>query len=122
MTDVGSPLPAPMTGFVQVCMTGDLDAEAAPAFRRRLEAAVGAGAALILIDMRDVVFLDSAALAVIVGVNRQLPVGQRLALTQVPLRMQRVLRVAAIASLLPVHEQGQPWPWGDVVAEPGPLD
>lgn len=101
---------------------GDLDAQAAPGLRRRLEEAVDTGAALVLIDMGDVRFLDSAALAAIVGTNRQLPIGQRLALTRVPLRMQRVLRVAAIASLLPVHEQGQPWPWGDVAPEPGAPD
>lgn len=103
--------------------SGELDATTVPAFRRQVEHAVLSGTPLVIVSMSRVQFLDSSGLAALVGVNRKLPPGTQLALADVPTRMQRVLRVAAVSTLLTVHEEGQPWPWPHISHEdvsPGP--
>lgn len=96
---------------VVVRLQGDVDAASAGAFRRTLDDAVAAGRQLVVVDVSRVGFLDSAGLAVLVRVRRELPPGQRLALANVPRRMQRVLRVAALDTLMLVHGCDEPWPW-----------
>ena len=104
-------------GAVVIRPTGDLDATAGPGFRRQVEQAVSSGAPLIVVDMILVDFLDSAGLAALFGARRLLPDGHRLALANVPRRMQRVLQLTAVGTLMEVHEQGQPWPWPEVVLD-----
>lgn len=105
-------------GAVVLHASGDLDAVAGSGFRRAVQEAASGGAPLVVVDMTEVAFLDSAGLSALFGVHRQLPAGQRLALANVPRRMQRVLHVTAVATLLLVHEQGQPWPWPGIIPEP----
>lgn len=93
---------------------GDIDAATSGALRQSLETAVETGRPLVLVDMSGVTFLDSAGLGVLVGVRRELPPGQRLALAAVPARMHRVLQVAALDSLMQVHRSGEPWPWAEL--------
>ena len=107
-------------GAVVLHATGDLDAVAGSDFRRAVQEAANSGAPLVVVDMAKVAFLDSAGLSALFGVHRQLPAGQRLALANVPRRMQRVLHVTAADTLLLVHEQGQPWPWPGIIPEPPP--
>lgn len=96
---------------VVVRLSGDVDAATAGAFRRTLDEAVAAGRPLVVLDVSGVGFLDSAGLAVLVRVRRELPAGQRLALANVPRRMQRVLKVTALDTLMLVHGCDEPWPW-----------
>ena len=102
---------------VVVHASGDLDAVTGGSLRMAIKEAVKSGAALVVVDMADVGFLDSAGLAVLFSAHRKLPAGQSLALANVPRRMQRVLHVAAVGTLLVVHEQGQPWPWTGIIPE-----
>lgn len=104
-------------GVVALHPAGDLDASAGPGFRLAVEEAARSGAALIVVDMTLVGFLDSAGLAALFGVTRLLPAGQQLALANVPHRMQRVLQITGVGTLMNVHEQGQPWPWPGLVLE-----
>ncbi len=94
-----------------VRLKGDIDAATAGAFRRTLDQAVGSGRPLVVVDVSAVGFFDSAGLAVLVRVRRELPPGQHVALANVPRRMQRMLRVAALDNLMLVHGCGDPWPW-----------
>ena len=95
---------------------GDIDPEAAPAFRRALTEAASGGCSLLLVDMSGVSFLDSAGLAVLVSINRLLPLGQEIALCNVPRRMLRALDIAGTGRLMPVHAAGEPWAWPNVPA------
>ena len=97
-------------GLTVLHPTGDLDALTAPGLRRRLVELLDAGAPFVAIDMGGVGFLDSAGLSMLVGVHRSLPAGQRIALANVPRRMQRALQIAAVETLFLVHEEGDPWP------------
>ena len=90
---------------------GELDVSSARAFRSALEAAVATGRELVVVDLAAVSLLDSAGLAVVFGVSRQLPVTQRLLLGNVPRRMMRVLRLAAVGAVVEVHTEGDPRPW-----------
>jgi anti-anti-sigma factor len=96
---------------------GELDVVAAPAFRSALADAVATGRRLVVVDMAHVQFIDSAGLSVVFAAQRALPVSQRLVLAGVPDRMRRMLRLAAVESVVEVHGPGEPQPWRE--GEPG---
>ncbi len=92
---------------------GELDTSSVGAFRAALETAARGGAPTVVVDLAHVSFLDSAGLAVIFGVQRTLPVSQRLVLGNVPSRMLRTLRLASVTRVVEVHPYGEPQPWQD---------
>jgi anti-sigma B factor antagonist len=55
-----------------VVVGGELDLATAPALRDRLLAVIDAGATGITLDMRDVSFVDSSGLGVLVGAHKRL--------------------------------------------------
>ena len=93
--------------------TGEVDAASSGAFRTALEQAVALGHPLVVVDLADVSFLDSAGLSVVFGVQRELAVDRQLVLGNVPTRMLRTLRLAAVPSVVTVHPQGEPQPWAE---------
>ena len=66
-------------GFV-LEVHGEVDIASSSQLRGRLRAAADAGASRILVDLGDVTFIDSIAMAAIVGTQRRLPPNGRLAL------------------------------------------
>lgn len=92
---------------------GEVDAASSAAFRDALVRAVDTGRALVVVDLAQVSFLDSAGLSVVFGVQRELPVERQLALGNVPARMLRTLRLAAVPSVVTVHPEGEPQPWAE---------
>jgi len=59
---------------------GEVDVASSAELRRRLRTAADTGARRILVDLSDVSFIDSIAMAAIVGAQRRLPLDGRLAL------------------------------------------
>ena len=104
-------------GAVVVHARGELDVAGAPAFRRALEEAIATGRERVVVDLAEATFLDSAGLAVVFGTQRTLPVSQHMVLVNVPDRMRRVLRLAAVESVVEVHGPGEPQPWLDGAQE-----
>jgi len=98
---------------VVVRATGEVDAASSAAFRDALDRAVATGRPLVVVDLADVSFLDSAGLSVVFGVQRELPVDRQLALGNVPTRMLRTLRLAAVPSVVTIYPQGEPQPWAE---------
>ena len=96
---------------VVVQARGELDVNNAPAFRAAIQQAVESGRPLVVVDLAHVSFLDSAGLAVVFGAQRMLPVSQRMLLANVPDRMRRMLRLAAVDAVVDVHAPGEPQPW-----------
>ena len=79
---------------------GELDLAAVPELRMRLADAHRAGARLVL-DLRDVTFLDSSALSVVLNADRRLAVtGGSLRLAHVSAEVRRVLRICGLADLV----------------------
>jgi anti-sigma B factor antagonist len=100
-------------GAVVVEAHGELDVSSAPAFRAAVQRAVEGDRPLVVIDLAHVSFLDSAGLAVVFGAQRMLPVSKRMMLANVPDRMRRMLRLAAVDAVVDVHAPGEPQPWLD---------
>ena len=78
---------------VVVHARGDLDGTTAGLLREALQGALAAGLPVVLLDLGEVAFMDSAGLAVVVRAQRLLSRGQRMMLCNVPPRMTRVLQV-----------------------------
>lgn len=67
------------TRFV-LTIAGELDMATAPALRERLTAAIDAGATSIVVDLRDVAFMDSIGLATVLHARSRLGAEGRLAI------------------------------------------
>lgn len=100
-------------GAVVLQAQGALDVVSVPVFRSALREAVDEGRPLVVVDLQQVSFLDSAGLAVVFGAQRQMPVSQRMMLANVPDRMSRMLRLAGVDAVVDVHVPGEPQPWLD---------
>lgn len=79
---------------------GELDLAAVPELRTRLAAAHRDGARIVL-DLRGVTFLDSAALSVVLAADRRLAAsGGSLRLEHASPAVRRVLRICGLADLV----------------------
>lgn len=67
-------------GTTVVAVAGELDLASAPNLKWTLNDSIAKGARRLVLDMSPVTFIDSTALGVLVGVQRNLRVGGRLAL------------------------------------------
>jgi anti-anti-sigma factor len=109
---------------VVVRLSGELDRATELELRSALDRAVELGTEFVLVDLADVTFLDSAALSVLIGARRRLPLGHQLRLLNVPKRIMRSLEVAGVLQMISVQAAGEAWPWSDVqppVPDPGPV-
>ncbi len=75
-----------------ISIEGDLDLSTAPQLKWMLLDSLDAGHSQLVVDLSQVTFMDSTALGVLIGVNRNLDVGARLAI------------VCARANLLKIFE------------------
>jgi anti-sigma B factor antagonist len=63
-----------------IAVAGDLDLSTAPRLKWMLVEALEAGHSQLIVDLSQTSFMDSTALGVLIGVNRGLDVGARLAI------------------------------------------
>ena len=63
-----------------VCVEGELDLATAPRLKMALGEMLRAGFTQLVVDLAQVTFMDSTALGVLVGTERSLDVGARLAI------------------------------------------
>jgi anti-sigma B factor antagonist len=102
-------------GAVVVEAAGELDAASSGRFRTVLAEAVDAGKDVVVVDLSRVSFLDSAGLSVIFAAQRRLPAEQRLVLGEVPTRMLRTLRLAAVGAVVDLCPEGEEQPWREAL-------
>lgn len=80
--------------------SGELDMVTAPGLRRRLERAIAGGARGIVVDLRDVTFVDSLSLASLVAAKHRLAPRGRLAVVADDEFVGLMTRAAGLAGVL----------------------
>lgn len=84
-------------------LSGELDMSTAPAVEQRLKAAEGTGAATVVLDLRDLSFLDSSGLRLITEADKRArSAGRRLALVRGPEVVNRVFEITGLDDRLDV--------------------
>jgi anti-sigma B factor antagonist len=84
--------------------TGRLNMVAAPALKHLVEESVAAGRDRIVIDLTEVVFIDSSGLgALIAGLKATRQAGGDLRIAQVPEQVRTVLRLTNLDRVLRAH-------------------
>jgi len=93
------------SGGVLLAVTGDLDIATVPELRARLAAIADADPRRLLLDLRGVSFMDSTALAAVIGTKRKLGDDGRMTVVIRPDSYPRLIfDVAGLAGVLDVVE------------------
>jgi anti-sigma B factor antagonist len=94
-------------GTVRLELSGDIDMATAELLAEGVAQAVAVGATLVVLDMREVAFIDSTGLATILAANAASRRGTfDLAIVQPQDRVMRVFDVSGTTELLPiVHDE-----------------
>jgi anti-sigma B factor antagonist len=79
-----------------VAVEGELDLCSAPQLKWTLVDLLDAGRSRIVVDLSLVTFMDSTALGVLVGVNRSLDTGSRLAIACLPPSVLKIFEVSGL--------------------------
>jgi len=82
--------------------SGELDIQGAVALRAEIDGALDAGATAIVADLRDVTFIDSVSLAVLVAAKRKLEPDGRLALVTGDSYVGLIITAARLNTVLDV--------------------
>jgi anti-sigma B factor antagonist len=87
-----------------VVATGEIDMATAGALRQSVTDLLGGGFTHLVVDMRQVAFIDSTGLGVLVGARKKvLQLGGSLALVSDTPRLLRLFRITGIDQALPIH-------------------
>jgi anti-sigma B factor antagonist len=82
---------------VRVTVRGIVDLSSAPLFQQQLDAVLDQGAALVLLDARDIRFIDSSGIRVLIHAGDRLESsGGRLLIDGMSAALQRILEVAGL--------------------------
>jgi anti-anti-sigma factor len=86
-------------GVILLVFRGELDLAAAAAMRARIDSVAGTGSGLV-IDLRDVTFIDSSALRELLNAREAVVRrGQRITLSGVPACVRKLLELTGTAEL-----------------------
>ena len=87
----------------RICPVGELDIASAPELERAIaEAGAEPGAQLVL-DLRELTFMDSSGLRTLAQTNAQAGKGEfELSIIRGPRQIERVLEISGLATLLPL--------------------
>jgi anti-sigma B factor antagonist len=89
-------------GWTVVALSGDVDLGTAPRLRHRLNRLLDDGASVVL-DMRDLDFIDSTGLGVLVGALRRVrSAGGEIRLADLPPGIHRVFSVTGLDQVFPI--------------------
>jgi anti-sigma B factor antagonist len=79
-----------------VAVTGELDLSSAPTLKWTLVDLLEASCNQLVVDLSLVTFMDSTALGVLIGVNRSLDVGARLAIVSENTNVLRIFELSGL--------------------------
>lgn len=83
---------------------GELDVQSVDELRARLNEALDAGNARIVVDLAEVSFIDSLSLSALVGARRRIGEGGRLAIVAVHEYVRLILQATGLEQVLDVFE------------------
>ena len=86
---------------VVIGVSGELDLASSPSLERELERGAAAKAELVIVDLRELEFMDSTGLSVLVRAHQRAgEYGQRFAVVKGPQQVQRLLSLTGVADRL----------------------
>jgi anti-sigma B factor antagonist len=89
------------TQAVVIGVTGELDLASSPALEQELERGAAAKAEVVIVDLRNLEFMDSTGLSVLVRAHqRATENGQRFGVVKGPQQVQRLLSLTGVADRL----------------------
>lgn len=84
-----------------ITVSGELDLASSPALQEELDRIAASDAQLLIIDLREVDFMDSTGLSVLVRAHqRSEELGRRLAMVKGPPQVERLLSLTGVAGRL----------------------
>lgn len=84
-----------------VAVTGELDLASSPKLEQRLDEVWASDAELLVIDLRELEFMDSTGLSIIVGAQQRLgDSGRKLSVVKGPPQVQRLLDLTGVSERL----------------------
>ena len=84
-----------------IAVSGELDLASSPALQEELDRVSGSESDLLIIDLRDLDFMDSTGLSVLVRAHQRAEEqGRRLAMVKGPQQVQRLLSLTGVADRL----------------------
>jgi anti-sigma B factor antagonist len=86
-----------------VALEGELDLGRAPSLKWALVDSVDAGYKQLVVDLSRVRFMDSTALSVLVGVNRSLDVGARMAIVCVNTNVLKIFELSGMDGAFAIY-------------------
>ena len=87
-----------------ISIEGELDLSTAPQLKWALVDATQAGRDQLIVDLSKATFMDSTALGVLIGVNRGLAAGERLAIVCVAPTILRVFELSGMDGAFAIYE------------------
>jgi anti-anti-sigma factor len=86
---------------VLIGVSGELDLASSPALEQELDRHMSSGTELVIVDLRELEFMDSTGLSVLVRAHqRAIDAGQRFAVVRGPQQVQRLLSLTGVADRL----------------------
>lgn len=86
--------------------SGELDLRTSPQLEQRLDRVWAAGAELVILDLRQIEFMDSTGLRVLLGAHqRAQETGRRFALVRGADQVERVLTLTGVRDLLTIVDE-----------------
>jgi anti-sigma B factor antagonist len=100
--------------FTVLALSGELDLAEAPTLRKAIDEHVGPDTSLLVADARDLNFIDSTGIGVLVATRNQLArTGGLLVIANLGQTVGRPLQVTEVDTAIPVHWAGElalaPW-------------
>jgi anti-sigma B factor antagonist len=84
-----------------IAVSGELDLASSPALQEELERATASGTPMLIIDLRELDFMDSTGLSVLVRAHQRIEEqGRQLAMVRGPQQVQRLLSLTGVADRL----------------------
>jgi anti-sigma B factor antagonist len=94
-------LDRPEPGVVLLRAKGDVDAYTAPGLRAQLHEATGGAEELVVVDLAEITFIDSAGLGALVGAHRRMrEAGGRLRIVRPPALVARAFELTGLHEVL----------------------